>query len=184
MVAIGTLISAFWILSANSWMQTPAGYALNADGQFVAADWLKVIFNPSFPYRLVNMVLAAYLTTALVVGAVGAFQLLRNQNLAGPRVMFSMAMWMATLVAPIQIIAGDQHGLNTLEHQPVKIMAMEGHYESHPDGAPLIWCGWPNQREGKVKYALEIPRMGSLILKHSLDAPLAGLDTVPRKDWP
>ena len=153
MVATGTLISAFWILSANSWMQTPAGYALNADGQFVAADWLKVIFNPSFPYRLVHMVLAAYLTTALVVGAVGAFHLLRDQHLAGARVMFSMAMWMATLVAPIQILAGDQHGLNTLEHQPAKVMAMEGHYQSHPDGAPLILFGLPDQAAGKVKYA-------------------------------
>src|ERR1700680_2899501 len=170
MVATGTLISAFWILSANSWMQTPAGYALNADGQFVAADWLKVIFNPSFPYRLVHMVLAAYLTTAMVVGAVGAFHLLRNQNLAGPRVMFSMAMWMATLVAPMQIIAGDQHGLNTLEHQPVKIMAMEGHFESHRDGAPLFLFGWPNQTAGRVDYAIKIPKAGSLILKHSLDA--------------
>jgi cytochrome bd ubiquinol oxidase subunit I len=184
MVAIGTLISAFWILSANSWMQTPAGYAVNADGQFVAADWLKVIFNPSFPYRLVHMVLAAYLTTALVVGAVGAFHLLRDKHLAGPRVMFSMAMWMAALVAPIQILAGDQHGLNTLEHQPTKIMAMEGHYDSHPDGAPLILFGLPDQEAGKVKYAIEIPHLGSLILKHSLDAPLNGLDTVPREDWP
>jgi cytochrome d ubiquinol oxidase subunit I len=184
MVAIGTLISAFWILSANSWMQTPTGYAVNADGQFIAADWLKVIFNPSFPYRLVHMVLAAYLTTALVVGAVGAYHLLRDRHLAGARVMFSMAMWMATLVAPIQILAGDQHGLNTLEHQPVKIMAMEGHFESHKDGAPLILFGWPDQRAGKVKYAVEIPKAGSLILKHSLDAPLAGLDTVPRENWP
>src|ERR1700760_2055369 len=184
MVATGTLISAFWILSANSWMQTPTGYAINADGQFVAASWLKVIFNPSFPYRIVHMVLAAYLTTALVVGAVGAFHLLRDQHLAGPRVMFSMAMWMDTLVAPIQIIAGDQHGLNTLEHQPVKIMGMEGHYQSHPDGAPLILFGLPDQAEGKVKYAIEIPKMGSLVLKHSPDAPMAGLDTVPRKDWP
>src|ERR1700744_2650084 len=145
MVAIGTLISAFWILSANSWMQTPAGYGVNADGQFIPADWLKVIFNPSFPYRLVHMVLAAYLTTALVVGAVGAVHLLRGQHLAGPRVMFSMAMWMATLVAPIQILAGDQHGLNTLEYQPAKVMAMEGHYESHPNGAPLVLFGWPDQ---------------------------------------
>src|ERR1700674_875340 len=184
MVATGTLISAFWILSANSWMQTPAGYAINADGQFVAADWLEVIFNPSFPYRLVHMVLAAYLTTALVVGAVGAFHLLRNQNLAGPRVMFSMAMWMAALVAPIQILAGDQHGLNTLEHQPVKIMAMEGHFDSHPNGAPLILFGLPDEAAAKVKYAIEIPKMGSLILKHSPNAPLAGLDTVPRENWP
>ena len=145
MVAIGTLISAFWILSANSWMQTPAGYAVNADGQFVPADWLKLIFNPSFPYRIVHMVLAAYLTTALVVGAVGAFHLWRNSHLAGARVMFSMAMWMATLVGPIQILAGDQHGLNTLEHQPAKVMAMEGHYQSHNDGAPLILFGLPDQ---------------------------------------
>ena len=152
MVAIGTLISAFWILSANSWMQTPTGHAINADGQFVAADWLKVIFNPSFPYRLVHMVLAAYLTTALVVGAVGAWHLLRDRHLAGARVMFSMAMWMATLVAPIQILAGDQHGLNTLAHQPTKIMAMEGHFDSHNDGAPLILFGWPDQaREGRIR---------------------------------
>jgi len=184
MVAIGTLISAVWILSANSWMQTPVGYALNADGQFVPADWLRVIFNPSFPYRLVHMVLAAYLTTALVVGAVGAYHLLRDQHLAGPRVMFSMAMWMATLVGPIQILAGDQHGLNTLEHQPVKIMGMEGHYESHKDGAPLILFGLPDQAKGRIDYAIEIPKLGSLILKHNPDAPMAGLDTVPRENWP
>ena len=153
MVAIGTLISAFWILSANSWMQTPAGYAVNADGQFVAADWLKVIFNPSFPYRLVHMVLAAYLTTALVVGAVGAFHLLRDQHLAGPRVMFSMAMWMATLVAPIQILAGDQHGLNTLEHQPVKIMAHGGPFRepSRWRAADPVRSARPGGRQGEIR---------------------------------
>ena len=184
MVAVGTLISAFWILSANSWMQTPAGYAVNADGQFVVTDWLKVIFNPSFPYRLIHMVLAAYLTTALVVGAVGAFHLWRDPHLAGARVMFSMAMWMATLVAPIQIVAGDQHGLNTLKHQPVKIMGIEGHFDSYSDGAPLILLGLPDQQAGKMRYAIELPKLGSLVLKHSLDAPLAGLDTVPRENWP
>jgi cytochrome d ubiquinol oxidase subunit I len=184
MVAAGTLVSAFWILSANSWMQTPAGYGLNAEGQFVAVDWLKLIFNPSFPYRLVHMVLAAYLTTALLVGAVGAWHLLRDPYLPGPRVMFSMAMWMAALVAPIQILAGDQHGLNTLEHQPPKVMAMEGHFQSHPDGAPLILFGLPDQQTATVKYALQVPKLSSLILKHSLDAPLAGLDTVPRESWP
>src|SRR5262249_18301864 len=113
MVALGTFISAFWILSVNSWMQTPAGYAINAAGQFIPADWWAAIFNPSFPYRLVHMVLAAYLTTAFVVGAVGAFHLLRDKANPGARVMFSMAMWMAAIVAPIQIIAGDLHGLNT-----------------------------------------------------------------------
>jgi cytochrome d ubiquinol oxidase subunit I len=184
MVATGTLISTFWILSANSWMQTPAGYAINPEGQFVAANWVEVIFNPSFPYRLVHMVLAAYLTTALVVGAVGAYHLLRDRHLAGPRMMFSMAMWMVSLVAPIQMLAGDQHGLNTLKHQPAKVMAMEGHYQSHPNGAPLILFGLPDQAEAKVKYAIEVPKMSSLILKHSPNAPLAGLDTVPRKDWP
>jgi cytochrome d ubiquinol oxidase subunit I len=184
MVAIGTLISAFWILSANSWMQTPAGYAVNAEGQFVAASWLNVIFNPSFPYRLVHMVLAAYLTTALVVGAVGAFHLRRDSHLAGPRVMFSMAMWMATLVAPIQILAGDQQGLNTLAHQPAKVMAMEGHFQSHKEGAPLILFGLPDQAAGKVRFAVEIPKLSSLILKHSIDAPLDGLDSVPRQNWP
>ena len=182
MVALGTLVSAFWILSANSWMQTPTGYAVNAAGQFIAVDWWKLIFNPSFPYRLVHMVLAAYLTTAFVVGAVGAYHLLKDSRREGPRVMFSMAMWMAALVAPIQIFAGDQHGLNTLEHQPVKVMAMEGHFKSHPDGAPLILFGLPDQAAGEMKYSVEIPKASSLILKHSLDAPLKGLDTVPRDE--
>jgi cytochrome d ubiquinol oxidase subunit I len=183
-VAAGTFASAFWILSVNSWMQTPAGYAINAQGQFVPADWLKVVFNPSFPFRLVHMVLAAYLTTALVVGAVGAFHLLKDKLNAEARTMFSMAMWMATLVAPIQILAGDAHGLNTLEHQPAKIMAMEGHYQSHPHGAPLILFGLPNQAKARVDYAIEIPKLSSLVLRHNLNAPLKGLDTVPRADWP
>ena len=133
---------------------------------------------------MVERVLAAYLTTAFVVGAVGAWHLLRDSYNQPARVMFSMAMWMATIVAPIQIFAGDQHGLNTLEHQPVKIMAMEGHFESHKHGAPLILFGWPDQAAAKVKYAIEIPKAGSLILKHSPDAPMAGLDTVPRENWP
>jgi len=184
MVAIGTLMSAFWILSANSWMHTPAGFAVNDAGQFVATNWWALIFNPSFPYRLLHMVLAAYLTTALVVGAVGAYHLLRDQLRTGPRVMFSMAMWMIALVAPLQIIAGDAHGLNTLEHQPAKVMAMEGHFQSHPDGAPLILFGLPDQDAAVVRYALQIPKLSSLILKHDLNAPLAGLDTVPRENWP
>ena len=153
-------------------------------GSSLPADWLKIIFNPSFPYRLVHMVLAAYLTTALVVGAVGAFHLWRDPHQGGARVMFSMAMWMATLVAPLQILAGDQHGLNTLEHQPPKVMAMEGHYQSHKEGAPLILFGLPDQQAGTVRYPIEIPKLSSLILKHALDAPLNGLDSVPRQDWP
>jgi cytochrome bd ubiquinol oxidase subunit I len=178
MVAFGTFMSAFWILSVNSWMQTPAGYGVNAVGQFIAIDWWAIIFNPSFPYRLVHMVLAAYLTTAFVVGAVGALHLLRDRTNPGARIMFSMAMWMAALVAPLQILAGDFHGLNTLEHQPAKIMAMEGHYDSHPDGAPLILFGIPNPAEKRIDYAIAIPGLSSLILKHDLSAPMAGLDTV------
>jgi cytochrome d ubiquinol oxidase subunit I len=179
MVAFGTLISATWILSVNSWMQTPAGFAMNDVGQFVPVDWWKIVFNPSFPYRLVHMVIAAYLTTAFVVGAVGAWHLLKGTAPRRAGVMFSMAMWMAAIVAPIQIVAGDMHGLNTLEYQPVKVMAMEGHFDSHPEGAPLILFGIPNTEEKRIDYAIQIPKLSSLILKHDLNAPLAGLDTVP-----
>lgn len=179
MVAFGTLMSAIWILSVNSWMQTPAGYSVNELGQYVPEDWWAIIFNPSFPYRLVHMVLAAYLTTAFVVGAVGGWHLLKDKANQATRRMFSMAMWMALIVTPIQIIAGDEHGLNTLEHQPVKVMAMEGHYESHPDGAPLILFGIPNAAEKRVDYAISIPKLSSLILTHDLNGPLKGLETVP-----
>lgn len=185
MVAIGTFISAFWILSVNSWMQTPTGYAINEYGQFISAgSWLAIIFNPSFPYRLAHTVSAAYLTTAFIVGGVGAWHLLRDAANPRSRIMFSMAMWMAAIVAPIQVILGDLHGLNTLEHQPVKIMAMEGHYQSHPDGAPLILFGIPNSAQNRVDYAVQIPKASSLILKHDLNAPLAGLDTVPPENHP
>lgn len=178
MVAVGTLFSAFWILSANSWMQTPAGYGVNDVGQFVPEDWLAAIFNPSFPYRLVHMVIAAYLTTALVVGAVGAFHLLRQQGGDAARTMLSMAMWMAALVAPLQLVAGDLHGLNTLEHQPAKVAAMEGHFERQR-GAPLILFGWPDMAAEETRYRLEIPRLGSLILTHDWDGEVPGLT-----DWP
>lgn len=184
-VALGTFISAFWILSVNSWMQTPTGFEMGANGQFLPGDsWLPIIFNPSFPYRLVHTVLAAYLTTAFAVGGVGAWHLLKDRQNPGACKMFSMAMWMAAIVAPIQVVAGDFHGLNTLEHQPVKVMAMEGHYQSHPDGAPLILFGIPNSKEKRVDYAVEIPKASSLILKHDPDAPLKGLDTVPDADEP
>lgn len=184
MVAFGTLMSATWILSVNSWMQTPAGYSINDVGQFVPEDWWAIIFNPSFPYRLTHMVLAAYLTTALVVGATGAWHLLRQADDTHAKRMFSMAMWMLVLVAPLQIFMGDQHGLNTLKYQPAKVMAMEGHYDSHPHGAPLILFGIPNAAEKRVDYAIEIPKLSSLILKHHWDAPLDGLDTIPDEDEP
>jgi cytochrome d ubiquinol oxidase subunit I len=185
MVAIGTIISAFWILSVNSWMQTPTGYAINPQGQFVPADgWLPIIFNPSFPYRLVHTVIAAYLTTALAVGAVGAWHLLKDSTQEHSRKMFSMAMWMAALVAPVQVLVGDLHGLNTLEYQPAKVMAMEGHFQSHANGAPLILFGIPDDETQRMSHVVEIPRLSSLILKHDLDAPLAGLDTIAPEDRP
>jgi cytochrome d ubiquinol oxidase subunit I len=183
-VAAGTFFSAFWILSANSWMQTPTGHAMNEAGQFVPADWLQIIFNPSFPYRLVHTVLAAYLTTALVVGGVAAWHLLKGRANPAVRTMFSMAMWMAALVSPVQLVAGDLHGLNTLEHQRPKVMAMEGHYKSYPSGGPLILFGIPDSEAGEVKYSVEIPGGSSLILEHDRHAAIPGLDTVPRENWP
>ena len=183
-VAIGTLISATWILSANSWMQTPVGFSIDANGTFIPEDWWAIVFNPSFPYRLVHTVLGAFLTTAFIVGGVGAWHLIKDRENRQARIMFSMAMWMAALVTPIQIFAGDMHGLNTLEHQPAKIAAMEGHYDSHPDGAPLILFGIPNESEQRMDHAIEIPRLGSLILKHDPNTPLDGLDAFPADERP
>lgn len=182
-VAVGTLLSAFWILSVNSWMHTPAGFGMNEAGQFIVEDWWAVVFNPSFPYRLVHMVLAAYLTTAFAVGGVGAWHLLRDHRDRGARIMFSMAMWMALIVAPLQIVAGDFHGLNTLEHQPAKVAAMEGHYETRK-GAPLILFGLPDDDAEETKYAVEIPKLGSLILTHDLDGEVQGLKAWPKEDRP
>ncbi len=189
-VAAGTFFSAFWILSVNSWMHTPAGFEIDAvTGQFLPTDFWQVIFNPSFPYRLVHTVTAAYLTTAFIVGGVGAYHLLRDRrsgqlSTGATRTMFSMAMWIAAIVAPVQIYLGDLHGLNTLEHQPAKVMAMEGHYQSYPDGAPLYLFGIPNDETQTLDYAVGIPKLSSLILKHDLNAPLDGLDTIPDEDQP
>ncbi|MDX1706557.1 cytochrome ubiquinol oxidase subunit I [Pseudidiomarina sp.] len=183
MVAIGTAISAFWILSANSWMQTPTGFGMNDVGQFIVTDWWAVIFNPSFPYRLAHMLLAAYLTTAFVVGGVAAWHLLKDKSNAAARKMFSMAMWMALLVAPLQVLVGDLHGLNTQEHQPAKVAAMEGHFETQTQ-APLYLFGLPQQDTAEVKYGLAIPGLGSLILKHDINAEVTGLDAFPRDEWP
>ncbi len=185
MVAAGTLLSATWILAANSWMQTPAGWIMNEAGQFAPkGSWLEIIFNPSFPYRFVHTVIGAFLTTSLAVGGVGAWHLLKNRNNAGARTMFSMAMWMAALVAPLQILAGDAQGLNTQEYQPAKVMAMEGHFDSYAGGAPLVLFGLPNEEKRRLDYSLEIPKLSSLVLAHDLNAPLAGLESIPRRDWP
>ncbi len=183
MVAAGTLFSAFWILAVNSWMQTPAGFGINAQGQYIPLDWMAVIFNPSFPYRLVHMVLAAYLTTAFAVGGVGAFHLLRDNTNRVARLMFSMALWMAAIVAPLQILAGDAHGINTLEHQPAKIAAMEGDFTTKPH-TPLILFGIPDMKAQTTHDKIEIPYLGALILTHSLNGSITGLKHWPRNEQP
>ncbi len=177
-VAVGTLISAFWILSVNSWMQTPQGFRAGADGLLYPTSWLEIIFNPSFPYRFVHMVTAAYLTTAFTVGGIGAYYLWRRRHIAHARVIFGMATIMAVSVAPLQILFGDLHGLNTFEHQPTKLAAIEGLWETHR-GAPLVLFAWPDQEAEMNRFAIEIPLVSSLILTHSLDGEVKGL-----KEWP
>ena len=185
MVALGTLVSATWIISANSWMQTPVGFAINETGQFIpAGSWWTIFFNPSFPYRFIHTVIASYLTTALTVGGVGAWHMLKDRTNPHARVMFSMAMWMAALVAPLQILAGDQQGLNTLEHQPVKVLAMEGDFDPSPNGAPLVLVGLPSNKDQIVHDRLAIPKLGSLILEHDPNKALAGLKDYPTDRWP
>jgi cytochrome d ubiquinol oxidase subunit I len=184
MVALGTLISATWILASNSWMQTPQGHAI-INGAVVPQDWLAIIFNPSFPYRLLHMSVAAFLCTALFVGASAAWHLLRRNDTPAVRKMLSMAMWMIVIVAPIQAVIGDFHGINTLKHQPAKIAAMEGHWESKPgEGLPLILFGIPDMEAETTKYAIEVPRLGSLILTHSLDGQIKGLKEFAKEDRP
>ncbi len=184
MVALGTLISATWILASNSWMQTPQGYEI-VGGRVVPVDWLAVIFNPSFPYRLAHMSVAAFLATALMVGGSAAWLLLKGKDNAAIRTMLSMAMWMLLAVAPVQAVIGDFHGLNTLKHQPAKIAAMEGHWENTGGGGvPLILFGMPDMEGETTRYKLEIPRLGSLILTHSLDGTYPGLKEFPKQDRP
>lgn len=185
MVAAGTLISATWILASNSWMQTPQGYAI-VNGVVVPVDWIAIIFNPSFPYRLAHMVMAAMLATALFVGASGAWHLLRGDRRPAIKTMFSMAMWMLLLAAPLQVVIGDAHGLNTLRHQPAKIAAVEGHWENEPGarGIPLLLFGVPDMDGERTRHAVGIPRLGSLILTHDWNGTIPGLKEFPREDRP
>ncbi|ELQ6222861.1 cytochrome ubiquinol oxidase subunit I [Cronobacter turicensis] len=184
MVALGTLISTFWILASNSWMHTPQGYLIQ-NGIVVPQDWFKIVFNPSFPWRLVHMTTAAFLASAFFIGASGAWHLLRGNDNPAVRKMFSMALWMALIVSPIQAMLGDGHGLNTLEHQPAKIAAIEGHWENTAgEPTPLILFGIPDMKEERTKYALEIPYLGSLILTHSLDKQVPALKSFPAEDRP
>jgi cytochrome d ubiquinol oxidase subunit I len=183
-VAVGTLISATWILASNSWMHTPQGYEI-IDGRVVPVEWLAVIFNPSFPYRLAHTVTAAYLATALMVGGSAAWHLLRGRANEPVRVMLSMALWMLLATAPLQALIGDAHGLNTLEHQPAKLAAIEGHWENHPgEGVPLILFGWPDMQAETTRYKIEIPRAGSLLLTHTWGGEIPALKDFPPADRP
>lgn len=182
-VAIGTLISAFWILSANSWMHTPQGFEIGADGRLYPTNWLEIIFNPSFPYRYFHMITAAYLTTAFVIGGVGSLYLLQKRHLPQAKIMLTMAMLMAVFVAPFQIVMGDMHGLNTLKYQPVKVSAMEGIWENEK-GAGLRVFAVPNPKEEKNDFEIVIPKVTSLILTHSLDGEVKGLKNWKKEDRP
>jgi cytochrome d ubiquinol oxidase subunit I len=181
-VAAGTVISAFWILAANSWMQTPAGHAVR-DGVAYPVDWLAVIFNPSFPYRFAHMVTACYLTTAFVVLAVGARLALAGRHQEEARTMLRMAIGLVAVLAPLQLVIGDQHGLNTLAHQPIKIAAMEGHWDGSKPGA-LVLFAWPDDKAQTNRFELSIPHGASLILTHDPNGLFPGLTSVPPADRP
>ncbi|WP_109481752.1 cytochrome ubiquinol oxidase subunit I [Paraburkholderia sp. C35] len=183
MVAIGTLISTFWILASNSWMQTPQGFDI-VDNHVVPVDWFKIIFNPSFPYRLAHMAIAAFIVTALVVAAVGAWHLLKGRRDQAVKKMFSMALWMLLVLAPVQAFVGDAHGLNTREHQPAKIAAIEGLWDTEKGGTALNLFGIPDMQAETTKYAVSIPHLGSLILTHSWDGEIRGLKSFPKEDRP
>jgi cytochrome bd ubiquinol oxidase subunit I len=187
MVALGTLLSAFWILSANSWMQTPAGHAIE-NGIAVPVDWWRIVFNPSFPNRFAHMVMAAYLTTAFAVAGMSAWMLLRapdepEAKVAGARLSLSMAMWFAAIFAPIQIVLGDLHGLNVLKEQPTKLAAIEANWETRA-GAPLVLFAWPDQEAETNRLEIAIPKLGSYILTHEWGGVVPGLKDVPRQDRP
>lgn len=181
-VAIGTLLSAFWILAANSWMQTPQGFDIR-DGVFYPSNWLEIIFNPSFFYRFPHMVIATYLTCAFVVCGVSAWMLWKNKSAEHARVMFKMALSFIVIFIPLQIFVGDLHGLNTLKHQPAKIAAMEGLWESEK-GAALTLFGIPDEESETTKYAVKIPKLASLILTHDSEGELAGLKSFAKDQRP
>ncbi len=183
MVAFGTTLSAFWILSANSWMQTPQGHILGADGVFRVDDWWEVIFNPSFPYRLAHMVTASLLTTSFVVAGVSAWQVLKDRHADTARKALKLGIAAAAILAPLQLVIGDFHGLNTLEHQPVKVAAMEGNWKAGPD-IPLLLFALPDEAAETNHLEVGIPGGASLILRHSTDGVVPGLTDVPAGDRP
>jgi len=185
-VAIGSIISAFWILSANSWMHTPRGYGIGVDGRFIAQDWWTIIFNPSFPYRFAHMMLATFLATAVLIAGASAWQLLRQPSNRHARVQFSMALWTLAVLAPLQIVAGDLHGENTLKFQPQKVAAMEGAWTRPPPGAgePLRLIALPDMAEQRNHFELAIPRVASLYLRHDLSSTIRPLTEFAPEDIP
>jgi cytochrome d ubiquinol oxidase subunit I len=184
MVAVGTLVSATWIVASNSWMQTPQGFVIE-DGRAVPVDWFAVIFNPSFPYRLAHMSVAAFLATALFVAASGAWHLLQRRDTRAVRKMLSMSLWMILVLAPLQAVIGDAHGLNTLHYQPAKLAAIEGHWQNDaPEGMPLLLFGWPDMDKEVTRFALPVPRLGGLLLTHSWDGQITGLKAFPKENRP
>jgi cytochrome d ubiquinol oxidase subunit I len=183
LVALGTLFSAFWILASNSWMQTPRGFHI-VDGRVVPLDWFKIVFNPSFPFRLVHMSLAAFIVAATIVAGCAAWHLLNDRRGAGIIKSFSMAVGMILVVVPLQILAGDQHGLNTLQYQPAKIAAIEGLWETEKGGTALNLIGWPDMQAERTKYAFSVPHLGSLILTHTWSGEIQGLKEFAPEDRP
>ena len=181
-VAIGTTLSAFWILALNSWMQTPQGYVV-IDGQLHAADWFAIIFNPSFPYRLAHMLLASALTACFLVAGLSAYQLLRDRDYEPAQRMLRLGVLTAAMLIPVQIAVGDQHGLNTLEHQPAKIAAIEGIWHTERN-VPLLLFAWPNEQDQRNDYPISIPDLASLILTHKTDGELKGLNEFSGKHPP
>ncbi|MBR9879078.1 MAG: cytochrome ubiquinol oxidase subunit I [Gammaproteobacteria bacterium] len=182
MVAVGTFISAFWILSTNSWMQTPAGVEM-IDGHFSVTSWGEAMFNASFPYRFAHMALASFLTGGFVVAGVSAWYLLIGRDVEANRKALSMCMWLLLVLAPVQAVVGDAHGLNTLEHQPTKVAAMEANWEAQ-SGVPLLLFAWPDKEAQENHFEIGIPRLASLILTHDLDGEVPGLKEVPVEEQP
>ena len=182
MVAGGTLLSAFWILATNSWMQTPVGYEV-IDGRYFPKDWFEIVFSPSFPYRFAHTVSAFYVTTAFVVLGVGAYTVRRGQALAEGRMMLRLALWFLMIFVPLQIVLGDMHGLNTLEHQPAKLAAIEGLWDGGKGVAASI-IGWPDQKAERNLDEIAIPKLGSLYLTHSWDGAVKGLKDFPADQRP
>lgn len=182
MVCLGTLLSSFWILAANSWMQTPAGFEV-IDGRFYPTDWLQVIFNPSFPSRIAHTVVAFFITTSFVVLGVGAYLMKRERFAEEGRTMLSMALWLLTVLVPLQFFLGDHHGLNTREHQPAKLAAIEARWETGR-GVPLTLFAIPDAKAEKNRFAIEVPFLGSLILTHDIDGEVKGLKDFPADQRP